>query len=49
LLRRKSAEGETNEQVGKEWYFNGTNEEIDNAFAFWSNTEVFFLFTTGSE
>jgi predicted house-cleaning noncanonical NTP pyrophosphatase (MazG superfamily) len=49
FLKKKGAEGDSNEQGGKEWYFNGANEEIDNAFVFWSNTDVVFLFTTGSE
>jgi len=49
FLRKKGAEGDTNEQGGREWYFIGANEELDNAFVFWSNTEVVFLFTTGSE
>jgi predicted house-cleaning noncanonical NTP pyrophosphatase (MazG superfamily) len=49
FLRKKGGEGETNDQGGKEWYFYGANEEIDNAFVFWNNTDVVFLFTTGSE
>jgi len=49
FLRRKAGEGETNEQGGREWYYLGTNEEIDNAIVFWNNVDVVFLFTTGSE
>jgi len=49
FLRKKGGEGHTNEQGGREWYFNAFNEEIDNAFVFWSNTDMVFLFTTGSE
>jgi len=49
FLRKKGSEGETNEQGGKEWFFIGAQEDIDNAFVFWNNTDVVFLFTTGSE
>jgi len=49
FLKKRVADGDTSPQGGREWYFMGFNEEIDNALVFWNNTDVVFLFTTGSE
>jgi len=44
-ILRKKAEAEGT----REWFFEGTLEDLDNGFVFWSTSEVVFLFTTGSE